>query len=125
MKRFSISTVLVVFLLCQPVWAESKTNVKKGLLIGALSGTAIGFGTSFAIGQKYTCNANQRAQGEPCSLPTIITVSGTIGGAAIGTGIGALIGSLIPKKQNVSIIPIVTHDDKLGTMGGLFLSKEF
>ncbi|HLD43930.1 MAG TPA: hypothetical protein VJC18_00725 [bacterium] len=124
MKGFSVLT-LVVVLLCQPVWAESKTNVKKGLLIGGLSGTAVGFGTSFAIGQKYTCNANQKAQAEPCSLPTIITVSGTIGGAAIGTGIGALIGSLIPKKQNLSVLPLVTHDDKLGTMGGLLLSKRY
>ena len=59
------------------------------------------------------------------STKTYIVVGSTLGTAAIGTGIGALIGSLIPKKQNLSVIPVFTHDDKTGTVGGLFLTKGF
>lgn len=107
------------------IWAKTKTHAGKGALIGGLAGTAVGFGTSYAIGQGFKCNANQRAQGEPCSIPTIVTVSGTVGGALVGAGIGALIGKAIPKKENMSIVPVVTHDKQSGMMGALVFTKGF
>lgn len=49
------------------------------------------------------------------------------GASTLGTGIWSL---FVDKKHKlrsstVSVFPILIHDDKMGTMGGLFLSKEF
>jgi hypothetical protein len=123
----NMASIFIFIFLCfsQNVSAKSKTHVKTGLLIGSLSGAAVGLGTSFTVAQKFKCNEDQRAEGEPCALYTIVPIAGTVGGAALGIGLGALIGSLIPKKQNISIAPVITHDEKSGTFGGLALNKAF
>ena len=116
--------ILAALFFSQHALAKSSTHLGSGMLIGAASGAGVGLISSLLIAQKYQCNDNQRREGEPCWISTTIIVWGTFGSAAMGTGIGAIIGNKIPKK-NVIVAPIVSHDEKSGTFGGLLLNGAF
>ncbi len=95
-----------------------KTN--KGLTYGTLAVGTMTLGTGVSL---FVFN-NSRATSTNVYNSIVVGA----GAATIGTGILSLV---LDKKQknhassSVSVIPIVSHDDKSGTMGGLFLSKGF
>ena len=116
-----LSAVLLTFIVPFTVSASANNHLKSGMLIGASSGTVVGLVSSFVVAKEFRCNANQKAEGEPCFLYGTVIAGGTVAGTLIGTGLGALIGAAIPKKQNVSLVPVVNYDELTGTKSGMLL----
>lgn len=124
MKKL-ICITLFLLITTSSVYAGSKTHATEGLLIGTASGTAIGLTTSLLVTNKFSCGNTRDESCLSSQKRTSIVLGSTLGTAALGAGLGFLVGKAIPKKQSMSLTPILTHDKQNGTMGAMMFSGEF